>query len=490
MRFPYWLVIELPNRANIRHLWRSLMLVAPFVGILVGAAFEISLILRERSVPAVEQGMLRIESIPPGATVVIDGDARGETPLSLPVNVGQHQLELRLTGYLQQAQSLRINPGQALTISSSLWDYTPDVVALRPALPGATIADARFLNDGRVALAVAVPPDGVRQAWVLNRTGQPSQIGPSPSFPGLELSPDATAVGFLAAKGPTMTAGFATPSPFTQLQVLRLGEHDPTTWFALPPSAKNDRLSALSWSPDGQSIIVVDTQQPQWGATQSNLFWVSAPKDAHAPGEGRLLVTIPSEILPDSFIWSPLGDQVAFLSSTGNTTSLCRIRVDGSAFQYLADVSRENSTTVAVATVAWSPDNRGFAYSALRDGSTTAGNWFFNSAPSRGLYVDRGTVGPSQPVEALDAQAPVWWDDTSIAVLTQLRQNGPLTLEQVDSAGVIHLLGTIPLSPRGTISARWDVNHAQAIIAFPTTSGFGASPREYWLVRWRPEAGR
>ena len=58
-------------------------------------------------------GLLSIESDPPGARVLIDGEEVGTTPLSaLPVEAGEHQLALELPRYLPLEQALEITGRQ------------------------------------------------------------------------------------------------------------------------------------------------------------------------------------------------------------------------------------------------------------------------------------------------------------------------------------------------------------------------------------------
>ena len=58
-------------------------------------------------------GLLSIESDPPGAQVLIDGDPVGITPLSaLPVEAGEHQLMVQLERYLPLEQALEITGRQ------------------------------------------------------------------------------------------------------------------------------------------------------------------------------------------------------------------------------------------------------------------------------------------------------------------------------------------------------------------------------------------
>jgi hypothetical protein len=48
----------------------------------------------------------------------------------------------------------------------------------------------------------------------------------------------------------------------------------------------------------------------------------------------------------------------------------------------------------------------------------------------------------------------------------------------------------MPFKAGPTYAARWDVAHAQAIVAVRGTATTGANGPEYWLVRYRPEADR
>jgi hypothetical protein len=422
--------------------------------------------------------------------VVVDGEARGTTPLSMSVGDGDHHVSFQRSGFLEQDQLVHATPGRPTAISVALWRETPDVTPLRPVLPGATIADAAFLSDGRVVLAVAMPPDGRREIWLLDRPGHPVLVGPPEALPLLAISPDGQELAYLAAAARPGSGTGATPSRLTDLRVRHVGDELAKTWYTLPPTAVGAQISSISWAPSGKGLLVVSSRRLAATSPESTLVWVSAPRDSHSPGATRELVTLPSEVVPDSFTWNPGGDQVAFLAATGSTMVLCLTDTATAGFYYLANLSRGDSTAVSFPPVAWSNSGQRFAYTALRDGSGPSGGWLFGSGPSRGLFLDDGTGNPSRQLGSVDEQAPVWWDADSIAVLLQPRHDGPLTLSVVDLTGTSRMLGLIPLSPQGPISARWDLTRAQAILAVPTTSGIGSSGREYWLVRWRPEQER
>jgi formylglycine-generating enzyme required for sulfatase activity len=65
-------------------------------------------------------GLITLESIPAGATVLIDGEQVGQTPLeSLPVEAGEHSVLFQAERYLAQEQSLSVtgrNTPQQLTV--------------------------------------------------------------------------------------------------------------------------------------------------------------------------------------------------------------------------------------------------------------------------------------------------------------------------------------------------------------------------------------
>ena len=65
-----------------------------------------------------------VDSQPPGATVLVDGEAAGSTPATLEILEGTHRLGLQLAGYADWERPLELSAGQALTLDS---------VALTPA---------------------------------------------------------------------------------------------------------------------------------------------------------------------------------------------------------------------------------------------------------------------------------------------------------------------------------------------------------------------
>src|SRR5699024_11135915 len=55
-------------------------------------------------------GRLRVDSDPQGATVYLDGKARGETPFSRTLDVGSYDVEVRYPGYGTVHESVDVPP--------------------------------------------------------------------------------------------------------------------------------------------------------------------------------------------------------------------------------------------------------------------------------------------------------------------------------------------------------------------------------------------
>ncbi len=84
-------------------------------------------------------------------------------------------------------------------------------------------------------------------------------------------------------------------------------------------------------------------------------------------------------------------------------------------------------------------------------------------------------------------QSPAWRTDGSLVALTRPKSDGPLVLRSVDARGTTHDLGSLPVTA-AAYAARWDIAHAQALVAVRADASLGASRPDYWLVRFGPEA--
>lgn len=84
---------------------------------------------REPTLPetAERNGTLRVDSSP-WAAVYVDGDSMGSTPLTLSLSPGTRRLRLHHQGFPEHTTTLDIQPGQADTLSVSLWRMVGQVL--------------------------------------------------------------------------------------------------------------------------------------------------------------------------------------------------------------------------------------------------------------------------------------------------------------------------------------------------------------------------
>ncbi len=92
----------------------------------------------------VADGTLTINSVPQGASITIDKQFKGTTPMDVAVTpFAKHNIELFLEGYLNAKQSVSVKPEQQRQISVNL---TPNIGRVRLNI---TPADAAILVDGK-----------------------------------------------------------------------------------------------------------------------------------------------------------------------------------------------------------------------------------------------------------------------------------------------------------------------------------------------------
>jgi len=98
--------IDMPERPRL-DMWKFAAII---VVILVAgfAAFKFGW----SSAVTVEPGMLTVETTPAGSQVFVDGELKGKTPLTIPVDAGKHELKLTRRG-LTYSRSVTIEEGKA-----------------------------------------------------------------------------------------------------------------------------------------------------------------------------------------------------------------------------------------------------------------------------------------------------------------------------------------------------------------------------------------
>lgn len=113
-------------------------------------------------------GVLRLDTDPPGAMVIIDGRQRGETPYDGELKPGERALELRMPGYSTYKQRLVVSAGVVY----------PVAVPLVEALVVAPVEDPPWYGHWWVWAGAAVVVGGVTLA-VLN---QDADAPPDPPY--------------------------------------------------------------------------------------------------------------------------------------------------------------------------------------------------------------------------------------------------------------------------------------------------------------------
>lgn len=115
-----------------------------------------------------EVGSLAISSDPSGAIVTVDGEVRGETPLQLELEVGEHQVIVSKDGYFDRENLIKIDAGEDEALGLILdpsgpkgRDRAPGGVwgKIRPVLPWAAIGvGGASLVSGIALIAVDEKP--------------------------------------------------------------------------------------------------------------------------------------------------------------------------------------------------------------------------------------------------------------------------------------------------------------------------------------------
>ncbi|MEE4146572.1 MAG: PEGA domain-containing protein [Halieaceae bacterium] len=99
-----------------------------------------------------------IDSLPPGAAILVDGESAGTTPAVVEIIGGERQLILQLPGYADWQQPLTIEPGQALQLGTVQLQPAAGVLELASVPSGANVTlDGEF--HGQTPLSLELTPD-------------------------------------------------------------------------------------------------------------------------------------------------------------------------------------------------------------------------------------------------------------------------------------------------------------------------------------------
>jgi hypothetical protein len=386
---------------------------------------------------------------PVGAAIVVDNRELGRTPLL--VNIGRDRLlRLQLDGFLDAF--VRAN---ATTVDVALWQAQPEVRVVRPPVPGAGIRSAGFLPDGRVSLAVEVPPSGERQAWAYDAAAARMDRLGQAEAPGAALpSVVATASDGLRTASILHLDGLDGAAAD---QLALDGPEGPSQ--PLPSALLGERLIDLSWSPTTSGLLLVSQRPVARGASFHVRFVGSG-------GPARDLADLPRAPVSGSWVWAPDGGAVAFLVQS--TMALAALDMSSGELRYLDDLQPDAfPSNGAVAPVTWTPLGDLLYAAPARTGgfpatSSTSASVLFDVAPGR---LDGHRLGNVEPV-----WAPIVRDDGIILTLARV-DNDELVLRPVDPAGHALAEQRLGVYVSGAFAARWDLRDRQLLIMRGASGG-------------------
>jgi PEGA domain len=487
-----------------------------------------------------DQGRLSITSQPDGALVTVDGHSRGTTPLTLSVSRGVRTLLLTHSDAVDDVRQVSV--GNDTRVRVAMWLRRPNAVQLRPAFPGASLTDARFLNDGRLALSMAVPDAtttstqaALREPWMFDpATGNLNPFVMNATRPRAALvsvSPDGHQLAYVKPGTSTMQMG----GPPGRMTEVRVGTSDgapaPTRVLALPGdgpnlgsstgAAETEEVHDVTWTPDSRHLLVTvrlaAIARAYSPAPRSRLLLVDASTDDQPPAPPTELLTLPADVVVGTYVWAPDGHWAAFLTQAAagpggaDFVALCAVDTSArgaiSGFRYVADLGRlsDASRPMPIAAVAWSATGDGrLAYAAPTLKLTVSNPLGLptTSGGEPGLFVARpgGATTTAEEGQRLGSAtgliAPAWpggsyQDGSGLLALARSDQgNRPLVVREIDPVtGITRDLGvTLPpnVAQSSAVSARWDLAHGSLLVVARRDNSYPAS-LDYWLVQLRAE---
>jgi len=458
-----------PSRAEV-------LIVAGVVVLLAAAAGWVTTATQRPTAPAAETpsaAPLSVTSTPGGATVLVDGQEQGKTPVTLAVAPGHHEVVLRALDAIDESRSIDVAP-EGFRLAVPLWRAHPLAHTLKPTLPGAAIADATFLDDGRVGLTISLPGDE-RQAWTLDPAHHFSvdRLGSVAPAAPLALRPDGQAVAFLHASTAARDTGSS--DRLAELWLASFADHDGhAVWALTEPS---EELVDLAWSPDSRHLLLIGRQHPSLGAARTSLRWLDTTTN-----DAPLLALLPSEVVPGSAVWRADGRAVAFIVHTASLTAVCTLD-DAGGFRYLGDLGHDGLAGPPVVPVAWEPDGR-VAYSAIRpQDASTSSNPFGLSTPAIGLFLADLTASPGQPVAGDTGLVPFWRPDGRLFVASLPAEGASgLRLRALDGQSQVIDVATLDVpTPNATgYGLRWDASRQRALLV--TNQAAASGSHDFFLL--------
>jgi PEGA domain len=482
-------------------------------------------------------------STPSGATVRIDHVRVGDTPLETQLAPGQHSLSLQHTDVLEYKQTITA-ADTPISIEVNLWRRHPDVVQVRPPYPGVLLSDARWLDDGQLALAYETlrRPGAARstsELWrfdpstaQLERVASPAGDSPisvlAPSGRDLAYVTPGAASAVTASLWPTAGAAPNTPSRDQQPEAIWLAFADARGAWRIFDLDSGTRLDArgdpehvvdLLWTPDSANLVVITRRSGPPVRSRVLLLSIRPGEDDGSQLVASELIVLPADIVPGSAVVDPYGRHMALITRTPASSSrtgalnlcLLELRPDG-AIRDLADLGPVAREPWARA-VAWNAaldaaDQITFAAPVPAAPSRGGPFEFFNvfgglrpSEPATGLFVANLTAADLQARQPRRLGTSVntfglTWRSTTTLIGFSRQQDGTLMLRSIDAtSGTAADLGVrLPTTVgRGAVPlVRWDLEHGHALVLTPvstaTSRGTDGGGLQAWLVSFASPA--
>jgi dipeptidyl aminopeptidase/acylaminoacyl peptidase len=371
-------------------------------------------------------------------------------------------------------------------LDAVLWRRQPILRRLRPTLPGAVLSDVRLLSSGDLALSIALPARRQVQAWRLEpRSGAVQPLLTDAADTRLAVTPDGQVVALVGYPvGPPTSGGDLTGFGAPPASVVWLVGTSPAApmagWRA--PLLPDEQVVDVSWNPRADRLLVVTTQVLPGVAARSRL-WLVEVDGLHA----QQMMSLPSEVVPGSDVWSPDGQRVLFVARAGALNALCLLDLQGE-FRYVADLDLSPVAPLGFPPATWSADSQRLLFVAPRQHPPGAAAGWLQSEPRHVLYV----ADVADPAPALigetDVDLAVWREDGQLIGLGRGGNDGALDVRLLGGSGGSQHVLELPLKPVSStpFAAVWDVPRARLLVASPTSSG----GTDFWLVMLGQEGER
>jgi hypothetical protein len=478
VELPFTVVFEAPSQSELQDVlrMRGTWAAGLIVALAIGSLYLLAGVRRADAGAPGGAVPLALSSRPVGAAVWLDGHVRGQTPVELLVEAGPHTLLFKTSDGLDGDYALQV-PADGAALEATLWRRAPGLTRLRPALPGATLSDARLLSDGGVGLVIGLPPGRRLQAWHLDpRTGALELALADVAGPRLTFAPDGRGLAYVGSEvGPAVDPSEATTLGTAADRVVWLvppGASAPrAAWRA--PLEPGEHLVDASWSPKAERLLVAASQSLSGGAVLSRLWFVDSDDQ-----QARLALSLPSQIVAGSATWSPDGQHVAFVAHAGEVSALCLLGLDG-GFRYLADLELSSAAPLGYPRAVWSADGRRLLFVAPPQHPPGAAFGWLQPDSRRALFeVDTADAKPLA-LQDTDVDMATWREDSQLVGLGRSAPDAPLSLRRLTAAGAsLGQLLELPLRPSGAYAASLDIAHARLLVAARTSS----DSIEYWLA--------